>query len=388
MPAKKRAPTSGRPKFLALASSARFIVQSIIASGFSADAVDGFADSDTLQYAGECLRTRLSRCGSLSDDVYQDCQALIEKNDYAALVPGPGVESCQAALEALAAHLPLAGNRPELMRACAQRSSLSAYLQGVDGLKTLPKRDLWVRKPAYSHGGVQAELSDLTDLNKNGTKSSEWTPYMAGTVVSQLFIAAQGQAKTIGFSTQWQSHHNPDRPFCFGGAVNGSDLHQDARHAAQQCADRLSQALSLRGLNNLDYLWDGDHLYLLELNPRLGSSIQLHEGVLADGLFAAHWQACQSLRAFMDEWHAVEPHVIRAYAPIYAQTPWLIPAGFDEWPEGTADKPDLDSAALRLSAGQPLCTVTAQGDSMAEALRLLQWRMRQLIKAVDRQKQV
>ena len=231
-----------------------------------------------------------------------------------------------------------------------------------------------------------AERSNM-HLDSDDHQGSQSTPYLAASVVSQLFVAAHGQTKTLGFSAQWQSQHNPRRPFCFGGAINCSDLDVAASCRAERCADYFARTLSLRGLNNIDYLWNGQHLYFLELNPRPSSSMQLYEDVLQHDLFAVHWQACRSSIPCVHQLQTKQPTEVRAYAPIYMQTDCSLPAGFDAWPEGTTDRPDTHSARLALTAGQPLCTVTASGDSSNETLTLLQQRTRQVLAAVGQPQQ-
>ena len=269
------------------------------------------------------------------------------------------------------------------MRFCAQRSELSALLQDIDGLKASPEDGLWVWRPAYSSGGVQAELLD-NRAAVGEEHDGQLLPYTPACSVSQLFVASGGRSCTVGFSTQWQSCHNPQRPFCFGGAVNCSDLDASACDLAQRCADCLARALSLRGLNNIDYLWDGRDLYFLELNPRPSSTMQLYEDVFEQGLFAVHWQACCAESAsFVDGLRPAKPRLVRAYMPVYMRSSCRIPAGFDRWPDDTADRPDTRCGALRVEAGWPLCTVTADGASSAEVLTLLQQRMRQVFETLE-----
>ena len=337
--------------------------------------MDGFADLDTRRHSVHCARTRLSAHGSLTSAAYKDCRALIDRNNFTALLPGPGSESCHSTLRRLADKIPLAGNSLATLRVCAQRRFTEPELRKAKGER------LWVYQAANSGGGMRTVFAkEHKSLSVNDRLKR--TPYLAATAVSQLFIAAHGQVKTVGFSTQWQSQHDPSHPFCFGGAINCSDVDAEARCFAEQRARHFAQTLSLRGLNNIDYLWDGHHLYFLELNPRLSSSMQLYEDVTEEGLFAAHWRACQS--SSLDKLELADPSAIRAYAPVYAQADCTLAKGFNQWPEGAADRPDTSSTALELKAGQPLCTLTASGSSAAETLGLLQQRIRQLLKAIRR----
>ena len=130
-----------------------------------------------------------------------------------------------------------------------------------------------------------------------------------------------------------------------------------------------TQHFGLRGINSCDFLVHDDSVYMLEINPRLSASLQLHQAKKGD-LFAAHVQACLNQQI---DWPVVDKQS-RAMQIIYANKTVLVPAEMD-WPDWVADIPQLLS---EITAGSPICTVITEARTAKLAKQKLLQRVNDL----------
>jgi predicted ATP-grasp superfamily ATP-dependent carboligase len=118
----------------------------------------------------------------------------------------------------------------------------------------------------------------------------------------------------------------------------------------------LTEALGVRGLASADFLDDGKRLWLLEINPRPGATLDLFDDA-NDPLIARHLAACQDLPM-----PPPAPRRPGAVAIAYAVADCIAPSM--RWPAWAADRPAPGSALLE---GAPICTVTAADRTSAHA---------------------
>lgn len=202
--------------------------------------------------------------------------------------------------------------------------------------------------------------------------------YLPGIAISHLFLATNGQIKTVGISTQWHSVHDTQHPFSYGGCINQSSLTDVEREHIEEWSLALSVDLELQGLNNVDYLWCGKEIYFLELNPRPSASMSLYDSNHSNTLFNAHIHACQGQIVYS----ASQPKS-KAQAIIYAQDNFVLGEDF-EWGAAICDRPLVH----RFRTGEPICSIIAQSDNAASTLSLLQYHIRNLLNRIKREREV
>jgi predicted ATP-grasp superfamily ATP-dependent carboligase len=129
----------------------------------------------------------------------------------------------------------------------------------------------------------------------------------------------------------------------------------------------LTTALSLRGLNCLDAVLEGDNLWILELNPRLSATFQLYPNLLQ-----AHVQASFGELLDLPKYKST-----RAEFVLYADEKLNIPADFI-WPDWVADIPYTQKNIVTIDKDEPICTVIAAGKNAATAYQLLIERVEKL----------
>ncbi len=132
----------------------------------------------------------------------------------------------------------------------------------------------------------------------------------------------------------------------------------------------LSEELGLTGLVSFDFMVEDGMPSLLEVNPRPGASIDVFDDT-SGTLFTTHVEAClggDAAAHLATNWH---PPIARAAAFLYADRGTLnVPAV--DWPSWTADRPRPGSTMER---GQPVATVMAEGDDLANVEETCRERM-------------
>jgi predicted ATP-grasp superfamily ATP-dependent carboligase len=125
---------------------------------------------------------------------------------------------------------------------------------------------------------------------------------------------------------------------------------------------RLTAVLPTRGLNSVDFLVDGQQIWLLEVNPRPGATLDLFEP--ADrSLFALHVAACAGV---LPE-RPLHYDDAMASAIVYAERDIARMLDLD-WPEWTADRPRTSTS---VEAGEPLCTAISLAATPERAKELV-----------------
>jgi predicted ATP-grasp superfamily ATP-dependent carboligase len=193
---------------------------------------------------------------------------------------------------------------------------------------------------------------------------------LQGIPVSLLFAADGKSVRQVGFNQQWLAPTSL-MPYRYGGAVSQADIPKQVKQQLLESARKITSAVGLRGINSLDAIMSGEHLWVLELNPRLTSTLDLYPS-LSPKLFDLHVQAVKGeLVDFPVSGLKAKAHYI-VYAPENMTVPEI-----STWPDWVAD---ISQPATRIKAGEPVCTVTAEGDTADEAVGLMAQRVKQLIK--------
>jgi predicted ATP-grasp superfamily ATP-dependent carboligase len=164
---------------------------------------------------------------------------------------------------------------------------------------------------------------------------------------------------------------SPLAPFRFGGVVRAPELAPAAVAALDHCATALASHFGLRGINGLDGLWDGNQLWVLEINPRPTASLALLDPRLQAAALRAHLQTAPGAAGSRPDWPAALPRLTDALNPgmavVYASAQLSIPADF-RFPPGCHDLPVLPRV---FAAGDPVCSVQVRTGGIEELRALI-----------------
>jgi predicted ATP-grasp superfamily ATP-dependent carboligase len=344
-------------KLLIIANSARMLAQAARNSGFIPYVIDCYADQDTQQ-----LAENYQKVPSLS---WTDLSSVVGyfKQQYGItrLIYGSGFESHSESLVFLAQYFEILGNSLGVFIALQNKRDFFQRLQqlNINHPKvsfSFPKHsDSWLTKPQDSQGGLNIRWAKKPAHPTN----FYYQRYLKGQSLSVLFLANGKQARIIGFNQQLTTSFD-NQPFVFAGIINHAELSLEQQQTLANWVNKLTQSYGLHGLNSLDFILSENVCYVLEINPRPPASMQLYDSDLL------RWHIdSQDLSGFknLEGLH----HSYKAYQILYAQKTIQIPEQM-QWSGGCVDLP---SAGAIISKGQPICSIIASGEDLAQLLNAL-----------------
>jgi len=342
--------------------SVRALAESARQAGLQVIALDLFGDADTraasLRWApiglpgtlaidGEALRRELAAaCGP----------------GVLGWVPGSGFEGAPALLDSAPPGLPLLGMAAPEMRALRDAPNFFATLARL-GLphpvtRFSPPTDAegWLAKSSGGTGGwhIRRAVEPAAD-----TPGTYFQREQAGEPMSALFLADGQRAQVVALN-RLRVRPLGRRPCVYRGAIGPID---DAPLRAQVDAALalLVPCFALRGLASLDFIASDGRAFLLEINPRPSASMVLHADAWPAGLLAAHLAALQGRLPAPP----VHPPGVRGTEVLYARHARRLDAAGAQALAALAHTHDRPAAGSRFEPGDPVCSVSAQGESIA-----------------------
>lgn len=340
-----------------IALSARPLAASAARAGFAALALDLFADLDTCAHAARCVRVHKRNGYAFDgDDLIQALANLAPAG--LPVVLGGGLEDDPDLMARIAARNPILGNSPETVRVLKDPLALAGLcahfgvpfpevsLAAPDAFGDAPVLEKKIGGAGGGHIRRRA-AGDLSPPQGGHYLQREVT----GEPCSLLLLANGRQALAVGASRQWRDD-DAERPFRYGGVVGPVALPAAHAEAMTEGAVRIALACGLVGLVSVDFVVGEDGWFLVEVNPRLGATLDIFDVDPLPPLLGLHLAACggrlpEALPA---------PAEVHAARVLYAESDLLVPAC--ALPAHVADRP---AAGAAIPKGAPVCTVRASG---------------------------
>jgi uncharacterized protein len=331
---------------------------------------DLFADDDTRGMAADVRRVAGDLAAGFDDNALLG--ALSELADSATASPlgvayGAGFEDRPELLARIGERWPILGNEAETVAATKDPWRLGEMLcrLGIPhpDIAPLPAPSGWLVKRRGGAGG-----SHVSGGSGRG-EGLYAQQRVRGRSISALFVSNAEDVRVIGFSEQWTAPASGE-PFRFGGAAAPADLSADLARGLADAVVKASRALGLIGLNSADFIVGPQGWWLIEINPRLGATLDIFD--TAEGaLFSAHVAASrgEAPPEFPAQASGRATQVLYAPGPIPRMPK-------HSWPPWVADRPP---AGASIGAQAPLCTILATGDTPCEARRLCRARGEHLL---------
>jgi predicted ATP-grasp superfamily ATP-dependent carboligase len=282
-----------------------------------------------------------------------------------ALVYGSGFEDRPGLLARLCRGRRLYGNDPETV---ARTKDPRSFFLLLDRLR-IPHPEVsftmpddpggWLVKRAGASGGAHVSSAARAAPHDD----CYWQRFIPGKPIGVSFLANGERAFRIGLNEQWTSPGS----FRFAGALQPATLSRLAASRLEATLDPLVRALRLVGLNSADAIVHGDEFAILEVNPRPGATLDIHDSGDPAGLFARHLAACGG--ELPSDWRV--PARASAMAIVYSPSESQLPP-VSEWPPWVADRP---APNRRIEPGAPVCTVLAAAPTPDAARRLIDERV-------------
>lgn len=336
-----------------LSQSARIYSQMAQQEGFSVFAVDAFADADTRQ-AAQSVYQWPGLCEQQSGDEMAGLFAALDAFQPDAVLIGSGLEADLASYGVLSARYALLANlsetvgrvkAPQWLKACCD----AHRVQSPSIADTQPATGQWLYKQAGQCGGshVQHWQSEMDEVERG-----YWQAFQPGQAIGILFLAHSQSVTLIGVHALRQHAGS----YAYAGATRLHDalLYEAANHVLQT----LVPALGLVGINSIDAIWHEGTLHVIEVNPRLSASMRLY---MALPLIQAHIASClhEAVPALPQQTNAASHCIMYARKTIDVSQ-----LNFPDWLE---DRP----CGGNITAGQPICSVYAEGQSDREVQQAL-----------------
>lgn len=340
--------------------------RSLAASARRADyrplVVDCFGDQDLASAPGDsrCLPAP-TRVGFSRKALTEALSDLNQVSDGAAvgLVLGSGFEDQPSLIARLAGAYNLLGTDAETIAALKDPGIFFPLLDKLGILHpetrlTPPEVGTdWLRKRVGASGGLHIKLCKSSPKARRNTYFQK---RISGTPISILaIVGAQGTAFAV--SKQWLSP-TPKTPFRYGGSVSHVTLATSQETAALEAALALTEACDVKGLISVDFIVNDDGVFCLEVNPRPGATLDIHDDDQGS-LFEAHVIACTGgdpADYLQKNWRSARA---KAAAYVYADKgPVTVEVG--KWPDWAHDRPDFGH---HIAAEQPVASAHADADT-------------------------
>jgi len=346
-----------RPAVIVVAYSARALASSAAYAGFAPLAIDVFGDDDMRETSLASVKLE----GGLSDGLkFEQVAGAVERliGAYApiGLVYGAGFEHQPETIAAIALKVRVFGNDAEtlkrakdpigLARICDTNSVRHPRVQ----LAPPDDPEFWLVKQRGGAGG--AHVAQAHGASR-ASPECYFQRRLAGRSVSALFLASEGRAEIIGLSLQWTAP-TPASPFRYGGAAGPVEIDPEQTGEIARAVAAMASDLDLYGLNSADFLVSDDAVWLVEINPRPGATLDVFDS-FDDPLFARHVAACEGRLT------PTSPSLeFKAAEIVYAPCDIVIREGYN-WLDWAVDR---SPPGTRIGAGEPLCTALASGASV------------------------
>ena len=352
---------------LIVALHARLLACSARRGGYRVNVLDLYNDCDTR--AAAVQSRKVAQHGNGFDAATLLAMAQQFWPAPAALIAGAGFEDNLELLTQLARGRVVYGNSAATI---AQVKDPQSFFSLLDKLSiphphvslTVP-RDMagWLVKRIGGHGGTHVLPAQRRPPNSDDA-AHYFQRRVSGRNCSVLFLADGAKACIIGFNKQYVAQVNGS-PYWYAGAINRVKLRPEVREEIARKLDDLVAAFSLRGLNSLDFMANGDSYRVLEVNPRPSATMDLYDADFPDGIFDAHLQACDGRLP-----DSTPIGKVRTHAVIYAPRTAHLGLHF-RFPEWCSDIPEAGSKFPR---GAPVCLVHAEGKNVPDVERLIEQR--------------
>lgn len=344
------------------ALSARLLAEAARREGHEVVALDLFGDLDTRRASTQWRA--IGSPGAMRIDARLLLDALADLAARRAVdgwVAGSGFDGQPELLERGAALLPLFGTAGDDVRRLRDPRTFFDTLDSAGiahpaiRYDAPPSPEGWLLKDAGGCGGWHVRHAPSSS-GRSLAPGMYFQRVAGGLPMSATFIARRDGVVLLGINRQLVQPIG-SHPYVYCGVVGPVPLQAGLRRTIERDLRVLAAAFGLRGLGSLDLVVDSDTCVVLEINPRPPASVALYPDA-GGGVLTAHVRACrdeplQPVAAASDTVRGTEIVFARRALKLDAATAAVIAA-----------RPgchDLPAAGTSFDAGDPVCSVDADG---------------------------
>lgn len=361
---------AGRETLVVAGRSARLLAEAAARDGFEVIALDAFGDLDTRRAArrwqaiGSDGSTRLDPTRTLAA-----LEAAAREPGVIGWVAGSDFECELDLLEQGTLRLPLFGCQPHAVRRVRDPRVFFGVLDelGLPHPETRfdapPDAGGWLRKDARGSGGWHIRRAAEAPP-PDPPREPYFQREAAGRPMSALFIADDNAARLIGIN-ELIVRPLGAHPHVYRGAIGPVALPAAPAASLEAMLDALAAAFVLRGLGSLDFVFDGQRLDLLEINPRPPASLALYAG--QQPLLRAHVEVCRG--GALPPAAEADDALVRGSEIVFSRHAFRLSPPQAAMLADAGDCHDLPAAGSAFAAGDPVCSISALGQH-ADAVRV------------------
>ena len=333
-------------RVLVVAVSARMIAELAVADGYVVTAIDRFGDVDLRAIAGVATATTSDTMAALARDVDAD-----------AVVYGAGLENRPDLVAQLAEGRELLGTPPERLADVRDPWAVGAAARAAGACAPETRSvaeppigaaaGTWLRKPCRGGGGRGVRRWRGGRLRPTEILQRR----IAGLSCSAVAVADGRQAVTLGITEQlhrppgasWTGNMTPPR-------LPAGEQDELAGQLAAVCME-VTARFGVRGAFGVDAIWDGNHAWVLEVNPRPSAALEL----FGPGSFEAHVRGARGV-SLPTPGTPPAAQCAKVKLVLFAERDLCAPdPGW--WPEGLVR--DIPHAGEAIPRGAPVCTLVS-----------------------------
>lgn len=375
---------------LIIGSSGRLVAEALHHAGFIVDVFDCFADTDTRQAARQVVVvTDTPQVPCLPDPsvLLPLVREWKKHHPTGWILPTSGFESTPETLASLALLGGYAGNAAKSVQRCKDPWEFARVSQSCgfaspeispppvslphlthphnahaeytpSRASILSSSPIWLKKKIGGSNGGHIEIL-ASDPCEGLTLPFYAQQKREGEALSVLFLSDlehnEARVTVLSYHRQYLAAGR-NTPFRLGGLVTATNLSEQVQTTLHRACVELSRQFHLKGLNSLDAIWDGQELWLLEINPRPPASLSLHPLDTQATVLRAHLASFEAVRSanVLDGLNTEKHNLLNpGFAIVYASGLLSIPADF-RFPSGCHDLPALPRT---FQDGEPVCSV-------------------------------
>jgi uncharacterized protein len=345
--------------------STRAAAESAARAGFDVIALDAYADLDQHPSVRALSLPRDFRKAFSADAIAAAASELSSD----AIVYLSNLENHPKMVDALSSGRTLWGNGSDVLRRVRdpQALALAFTARGIRaprvvtfGQRVEPHQDVerWLIKPRVSGGGHGVRHWSAHEPLTRGRYLQEFVDGIAGSIV---FVAANGRGVALGTSRQLVGESVFGASgFHYCGNIVIPPVGEHSADALRALVDAVCQTFPLVGVGSIDFIRTDSGLYPVEVNPRWSASMELVEGTYGVSLFAIHADACA--RAVLPKFDLTQQPLAggtRGKAIVFARQD-VVARDTRRWLDDPSVR-DVPHPGDRILAGEPICTVLAEG---------------------------
>jgi uncharacterized protein len=364
---------TAHPTIAVVGASVRATAFSLLRTGCQVVAADLFADADLQR---TCAATRIADYPA----GLADWLASTECDGW--LYTG-ALENHPDLIDSMAELRPLLGNRGESLRQVRdplvlQETLLAARLNFPETKACVgspPGAGEWLHKTGQGGNGSGVNL--FHPQSDEPPTSGYWQRRIAGTPGSAQFVGGglYGLTRQL-IGEPWIGAS----PFQYAGTLAPWELPSTVADDLSRVGELFATQCGLVGLFGVDFVFDGHRAWIIEVNPRATAAAEIIERTSGVNLLKEHLATFGI--AIKETPHAPIPTAGKAI--LYAKHPLAVSRSLSDQlltAAGSRDYPqlaDIPHAGTKISPGEPILTVLAEGTDIDEVESKLRERVASL----------